>query len=70
MEYSRHCTFSSEASLLDSVHKQTLVRSCGSGQHEVLIYEGDYLPGTENYGGVRVTHRHTDQLSANPSSCQ
>lgn len=65
MEYSREYTLSSGASLSDSVHKQILVRSCESGQHEVLIYEGDLLPSTGASGGVRVTHRHSDQVSAN-----
>ncbi len=64
MRYSREYTLSSGASLLDSVHKQILVRSCKTGQHEVLIYEGDFLPGAGVSCGVRVIHRHPDEVSA------
>ena len=64
MQYSREYTLSSGASLLDSVHKQILVRSCGLGQHEGLIYEGEFLPGVATSTGLHVIHRHPDQASA------
>ena len=64
MDYSRDYNLSSGSSLPDAVHKQILVRSCGAGQYEVLIYEGDCLPGVDLSNGVHVVQRHADEISA------
>ncbi len=64
MNPSRRYQLSSGAYLLDSVHKEIIAQpSADSLHYEVLIYEGEFLPGSGS-GGVRVTHRHPDAVSA------
>lgn len=65
MNPSRQYVLSSGASLLDSVHKEIIARPSADLMHyEVLIYEGEFLPGSESGGGLRVVHRHPDSVSA------
>ena len=62
---SRQYVLSSGAHLLDSVHKQIVVLPSQDLTHyEVQIYEGESLPGSETTGGLRVTHRHPNAVSA------
>lgn len=64
MNPSRRYQLSSGAYLLDSVHKEIIAQpSADSLHYEVLIYEGEFLPGSGS-GGVRVTRRHPDAVSA------
>ena len=61
---SRHYVLSSGADLLNSVHKEIVALPSEDLQHyEVRIYEGE-LPESAESGGLRVTHRHPNAVSA------
>ncbi len=65
MNPSRHYVLSSGADLLDAVHKEIVALPSEDLKHyEVLIYEGECLPGSGTTGGLRVTHRHPNAASA------
>ena len=62
---SRHYVLSSGADLLDSVHKEIVALPSEDLRHyEVRIYEGEFLPGSGTTGGLRVTHRRPNAVSA------
>lgn len=67
MSLSRHYVLSSGADLLKSIHKEIVALPSEDLKHyEVRIYEGELAPGSEPTGGLRVTHRHPNTISAHP----